>query len=150
LVESFIIKTKTEFMKKILVCTVLLMLTISSFSQNTNYGQTFTREEYLKKSRNQNTAAWILLGSGVALAGAGIITGNQNEVSFENAATGVVLACIGVLSVAGSITLFSASGRNKRKALNASAWFNIPSYPFDRHTGVSFRSSPALLVKIKF
>jgi hypothetical protein len=137
-------------MKKIIVCVALLFITLSSFSQYSNPGQTLTREDYLKKSKNQKTTALVFLGGGAVLIGAGIITGSREEVSFNAAATAVVVAGIGVLSVVGSIILFNASSRNHRKAMNATAYFDMRQYPFARQAGLTFRSFPALSVKIHF
>jgi hypothetical protein len=52
-------------MKKIMLCTMLLFLTASLFSQQTN-PQSLSRQDYLEKSKKQKTAAWILLGGGLA------------------------------------------------------------------------------------
>lgn len=80
----------------------------------------------LKKSKNQKTAAWILLGAGagVAIAG-GIIGTNAVENSNPNdpfdifprgtlAGGGMVLG--GAVAMIASVPFFIASGRNKKEA----------------------------------
>jgi hypothetical protein len=80
----------------------------------------------LKKSKNQKTAAWILLGAGagVAIAG-GIIGTNAVENSNPNdpfdifprgtlAGGGMVLG--GAVAIIASVPFFIASGRNKKEA----------------------------------
>ena len=97
------------------------------------------QEDYLKKSRNQKTGAWILMGAGVAAIVTGIIieAGNAvdntyslfTEESTNN--TGVVIAVVGGCMAIGSIPLFAASSRNKKKAnvsiSNQKTGFGVPS-----------------------
>ena len=77
---------------------------------------------YLQKSKTQKTIAWILLGSGTALIGAGIIVGGNGaeEASFNDASNGAALIIAGALADIGSIPFFIASAKNKRKALTVS------------------------------
>src|SRR5258705_12673666 len=107
-------------MKKIILFIMLLILSVSSFSQQTNSRPVLNKQDYLKKSKNQKTTAWVLLGSGAALILVGDLIGNSKESSFDDAGAGVVIAGAGVLSMLGSIPLFIASGKNKRKAMSMS------------------------------
>jgi len=107
-------------MKKIIVFAVLLIVSVASFSQQTNSHPVLNKQDYLKKSKNQKTTAWVLLGGGAALILVGDLIGNSKESSFSDAGTGVVIAGIGALSMLGSIPLFIASGKNKRKAMSMS------------------------------
>ena len=90
----------------------------------------------LQKSKNQKTTAWILLGGGAGLATAGYIidrnAGKKNpgvlvEPSSETT-TAAVLLIAGGAAIVGSVTLFIASGKNKRKAnlmlKNETVFFN--------------------------
>lgn len=137
-------------MKKIIVYAMLLFVATNSFSQQTSPAQPLTHQDYLKKSKSQKTAAWILLGALPVLTGAGLLIGNRKESSFNDAATGAVIAGIGVLSAIGSIPLFVASGRNKRKAMNVSTNFELRQNPVARQTRLAFRSFPALSIKMNF
>src|SRR5438045_9207630 len=105
-------------MKKIIAYAMLLLITTNSFSQQTNPSAPLN-QDYLKKSKNQKTAAWVLLVGGIALVGIGVLIGDQKQSTFDDAATGGVIAGIGILSTIGSIPLFIASGRNKRKAMRS-------------------------------
>ena len=106
-------------MKKIIVFTLLLMVSVVSFSQpNTETPK--VKADYLQKSKNQKTTAWVLLGGGAGFILVGTLIGNSKEASFSDAGTGVVLGGIGALSMLGSIPLFIASGKNKRKAMSMS------------------------------
>jgi len=127
-------------MKKIMVYFLLLAMPASSFCQKTNDSVPVVKTDYLAKSKNQKTAAWVLLGGGAALIGTGFLIGDSENSSFDDAATGALLAGIGVLSAIGSIPLFIASGKNKRKALTMSANFKIENATY---------SYPAVALKIK-
>lgn len=148
LVDAIIFKLKLTCMKKIIIYAMLLFVTLSSFSQQINPIQPLTRQDYLKKSKNQKTAAWVLLGGLPVLTGTGLLIGNRKEASFNDAFTGAVIAGIGVLSAIGSIPLFIASGRNKRKAMNASTYFKIEKTQTIQQTGISFPSLPAISIKL--
>ena len=99
-------------MKKIILFATFLILSASSFSQQTNSHPSLTKQDYLQKSKNQKTTAWVLLGGGAALILVGDLIGNQKESTLGDAGTGVVIAGAGVLSMLGSIPFFIASGKN--------------------------------------
>lgn len=100
-----------------------------------------TREEYLKKSRSQRTGAFILLGAGV-LAIAAVSNGNS-----DFGTTGVA-AVAGGAAILGSVPLFLAAGRNKRKGMAMQAAILIEPPPFTAQYIRQF-TSPALTLKIK-
>ncbi len=62
-------------MKKNIFLTLLLIISVTSFSQQPATVTPAVKTDYLKKSKNQNTTAWILLGGGFAFASTGIILG---------------------------------------------------------------------------
>lgn len=126
-------------MKKIMIYFLLLAMPAASFCQKTNDSVPAVKTDYLTKSKNQKSAAWVLLGGGTALIGAGFLIGDSKNSTFDDAATGAILAGIGVLSAIGSIPLFIASGKNKRKALNMSANFRMEN---------ATNSYPAIALKI--
>lgn len=83
--------------------------------------------DYLKKSKSQKTAAWILLGGGTLLAtiGAGITTADATEVVLtglftgeeaHTSSAGPILSLVGLTAMVGSIPLFIAARKNKKKA----------------------------------
>ncbi|MEO6135022.1 MAG: hypothetical protein ABIP35_07710 [Ginsengibacter sp.] len=123
---------------------------ISRIVQPANYNcQSATyKNDYLQKSKSQKSAAWALLGSGSALIIVGVLIGNKKNASFADAGTGVVLGGLGLLSTLGSIPLFIASGRNKRKALNSSTYFKFEKAPSIQQTGIIFHSYPTISFKI--
>jgi len=130
-------------MKKTITYFLLLALPMSSFCQKTNDSTPSIKTDYLVKSKNQKTAAWVLLGGGVALMGAGYLIGNSKNASFDDAGTGVVLGGIGFLSTIGSIPLFIASGKNKRKAMKATAFIKMETAPSFQKQSFNQTSYPA-------
>ena len=137
-------------MKKIMIYFLLLIIPATSFCQKTNENTPAVNTDYLQKSKNQKTAAWVLLGGGTALIGAGFLIGDSKESTFDDAATGVVLAGIGVLSSIGSIPLFIASGKNKRKAMKASTFIKMETVPLLQKQSLVQNSYPAFSVHIVF
>ena len=136
-------------MKKIILCTVLLAITATSFSQETNPSKPVTRADYLKKSKNQKTAAWILLGGGTVLIGTGFLIGDREESSFDDAGTGVVIAGIGVLSMISSIPLFIASAKNKKRGMAISAYLKMEDAAAMRGYSMIHTSLPTIALKIR-
>jgi len=136
-------------MKKLFICAILLMMTTGSFCQQTDFSQSLTQKDYLQKSKKQKTAAWILLGGGFAV-GVGAILLDVNSDWDKSEDPYLVGMAIGGVSMLGSIPLFIASGRNKRKAMNASTYFEILENPIPTNTGLSFQSTPTLSLKLNF
>ena len=135
-------------MKKIIVFALLLIISVTSFSQQTNPSKPVTKADYLLKSKSQKNAAWVLLGGGTVLMGAGFLIGLK-EASFDDAGTGVVMVVmggIGFLSAIGSIPFFIASGRNKRKGMSLS--FKNEVAPQIQKRSFVYRSVPSLTLKI--
>lgn len=132
-------------MKKIILFTMLLTMSATSFSQPTTETAT-VKTNYLQKSKNQKTTAWVLLGGGAALILVGDLIGNNKESSFSDAGTGVVIAGVGALSMLGSIPLFIASGKNKRKAMSMS--FKNEMIPQLQTGSFVNRAVPSLSLKI--
>lgn len=120
-------------MKKTICIALLMVMIISAFAQQT---------DYLQKSKNQKTAGFILLGTGVtafAIAAPG-------NVSFDILP---VLVIGGGMATLGSIPLFIASGKNKRKAKAATSFLKMETTPVIQHASFVSRSYPALSVKIR-
>ena len=106
-------------MKQLIVCVLALLLAINSFCQ----------KDYLKKSKNQKTTAWVLLGGGAALIGAGyLIDFTAGPGSFDDLAKRGAVVTVGAISSIVSIPFFIASGKNKRRA-RATAYLKIDTAP---------------------
>ncbi len=100
-------------MKKYFAATLLLLFVFSVFSQDSLKN----KDHFLQKSKKQKTAAWILLGGGATLTiVAGVILLGQYYVGSDENTVASVMAYTGLAAMVGSIPLFIASGRNRRKA----------------------------------
>ena len=126
---------------------MLVLTTTSSFCQQTNPNHTLTQQDYLQKSKKQKTTAWLLLGGGAAVAvGAALLDvssdWNKSETPY------LIALSAGGAAMIGSIPLFIAAARNKRKAMNASAHFEIRQNPAPANTGLTFNSTPTLSLKL--
>jgi len=137
-------------MKKTITYFLLLALPAVSFCQKTNDTVPVVKTDYLVKSKNQKTAAWVLLGGGTALIGLGFLIGDSKNATFDDAGTGVVLGSIGFLSAVGSIPLFIASGKNKRKAVKATTFIKMETAPSFQKQSFKQNSYPAFSLSLKF
>src|SRR5687768_3952317 len=134
-------------MKQTLIILIMLLIALQTFSQDTDSLRSNFRKDLLLKSKNQKSGAWVLLGGGSALIAGGLLLGNRKESSFDDAATGVIIGAVGVLSALGSIPLFLASGRNKRIS-TGSAHFKLETVPLTLQSPLQFRQYPAACLKI--
>ncbi len=146
-------------MSKLLFSIVLLLvLTSSSFCQQTNPSPALTKQDYLKKSKRQKTAAWILLGGGVVLSFAGIAVGlndaTNNLIGIfyleqPNSSNSVdVLIVSGLAAMAGSIPLFIASSKNKKKANAVSVSFKMETRSTVQQLAIVRTAYPSLSLKL--
>lgn len=140
-------------MKRAFIALLISLNCVSVQSQQITPGTTMTKDDYLQKSRSQKTAAWIMLGGGALATTAGIIWFSQEFTLFgptssEESASGAIVV-VGVAAMGGSIPLFIASARNKRKA-NAMALL-ITAEDLSRTASLNFKTSsryPALTFRI--
>jgi hypothetical protein len=136
-------------MRLFFICSIMLLMTATSFCQQANPPQPLTKNDYLQKSKNQKTAAWVLLGGGLALAvGGALLDVNSDWSSSETPYLVVITA--GCASMLGSIPLFISAAKNKRKAMNAAAYIGIQRDPAITNSGLTLHSVPTLLLKLNF
>jgi hypothetical protein len=127
-------------MKKLLfICLVTLWVATQTKAQMRDTTLIMTTQKVdanslLQKSKKQKTAAWIMLGGGAGIALAGLVImakdarqetagllitvftlGTVIPEEPKKSAAGPVLAIAGSGAMLGSIALFNASGKNKRK-----------------------------------
>lgn len=124
-------------------------MTTGSFCQQADLSQPLTQKDYLQKSKKQKTAAWILLGGGFAVGVGSIILDVSSDWDKSEDPYLVGMA-IGGTSMLASIPLFIASGKNKRKAMNATTYFEILKNPIPTNTGLALQSTPTLSFRINF
>ena len=136
-------------MKKIIVFTMLLIISVTSFSQQTKPAPALTKQDYQNKSEGQNSAAWVLLSVGTAVL-AGTMISEATSVCFGGGCPKksfpVVLVGLGGTAVVSSIPFFIASSRNKKKAMSLS--FKNETTPQLQKDGFTNRPVPSLTLKI--
>ncbi|HEX4875493.1 MAG TPA: hypothetical protein VFV31_02405 [Chitinophagaceae bacterium] len=146
-------------MKKFLF-SLLFVIALLRVDAQAQAGKQLSKADYLKKSRNQNTAAWILMGGGVTMVSAGLIVGLSDATEAlgsiftgetkEPSDAGPILFYTGAASMLGSIPLFIASSRNKRNASGLSAYFRLENRPLLQRSSFTKAAYPALALKIQF
>ena len=133
-------------MKKLLILLLFVAITLCGISQPLNNTGGRDKTDYLKKSRHQKTAAWILIGGGLFCAILGSIQVNSNYGGTDNSNSHGLLI-IGLAAIGGSIPLFIASSHNKKKA--ASVGLKNELLPRVQSGGLVYHNSPALTLKIR-
>ena len=128
-------------MKRITIVIASLILSTASFCQQTDSSQPLTKKDYLAKSKEQKTIAWISLGVGATM----FAIAAPGHVDFET--LGVLVVIGGVATIA-SIPLFIAAAKNKKKAVSASALLKIEKVPVIQHGTFTNKSFPAVGLQI--
>ena len=152
-------------MRKFIPYTLLLVISEATFCQSTPNDIPIVKTDYLKKSKNQKTAAWVLLGGGFALITTSVLLatpkaaedfGNafatiftaepvpQNDYTAEN-----ILLVTGTVAMLGSIPLFIASKKNKRKAMDMTTNIKMENVRMIQNQSFVQTSYPAIALKIK-
>jgi uncharacterized membrane-anchored protein len=123
---------------------------ISIFAQKTEPAHQLSKEDYLSKSKNQKTMAWILTAGGGAMVVTGLVFISSNWDYFDADGIGAGLLIGGAVAVAGGITLFNASKRNEQNASRPGITFNfkVENAKLVRNTTLKNNSYPSLSLKI--
>lgn len=95
-------------MKGLLIAS-LLVLSITVNAQ-------LSKQDYIQKSKNQRTFAWILTGGGVGMVIGGVVLIASEPNYVDYGTIGGALIGGGAVAIAGGIVLFSAAKKNERKA----------------------------------
>lgn len=147
-------------MKKIILLTSLLAFTSASFGQQPSASKpAFTQTDYLKKSKNQKTAGFILAGAGTGLIIASFIIprgalesggciGPYCSEKYKNDGIKNGFLIAGAVTALASIPLFIVSGKNKKKANSASVFIDMKNVPVVQQTTISMQSYPVMELKI--
>lgn len=146
-------------MKQILLFLLLLSFTITTMAQYADTTGYVPATDYLKKSKNQRTAAWIMVSGGALLSGIGLaVTAKDVDDIFTNAfggadkkvgSAGEILIYSGLAVMAGSIPFFIAAGKSRRKAA-ASVSFKMENATIISQGVVSNNRYPAVTMQIRF
>lgn len=140
-------------MKKAIAFAILLIISVTSFSQQTKPSPALTKQDYLEKSKNQKKAARILLYGGstcIAISflipNGDVIGGNFFYTEYENSDVKSAFFLSGFLSTLISIPVFIASHRNKKKGMKLS--FKNEKVPLLQNSHFTNRPVPSLSLKI--
>jgi hypothetical protein len=141
-------------MNKTTIFLLMLVLSATTFGQQTNPPPPLEKQNFLTKSKKQKTAAWLLATGGTALMVTGFaIDSGEPEFNIlclcyvgSKDGTRGALILTGIAAIGGSIPLFIASGRNKRKA--ASLSLNKQFVPQINNMVLVNHAIPALNLKI--
>jgi hypothetical protein len=139
---------------------LFLLFATTSFSQQNQISLSKPGTDYLKKSQNQKKAAWIMLGGGATLVliGAVIPQGELTDrLSYpclcrdDHANDGIkaALSLGGIAAMVGSVPLFLASSKNKKRATKASAIIQMERMPVLQTIMVRNQSFPAVGLRIQ-
>ena len=152
-------------MRKMILYTLLLIIPAVTFCQSVANDIPVVKTDYLKKSKNQKTAAWVLLGGGFALTTTSIVMASSKITEdYVNVIAGVfssepvqennytaenILLITGTASMLASIPFFIASKKNKRRAMDMTANIKMEDAKLIRNQSFVQTSYPAITVKIK-
>jgi hypothetical protein len=137
-------------MKTTIICTVMMAFAICALGQQDNSKPPMTSQEYLTKSKEQKTAAWISVGTGTVLLGTGYLVALTAAVDDGDPTGGLILFGAGALMDLISIPLFISSGKNKRRAKEALTYIKIEQGPSGPGYTTLQTAMPAVAVKVKF
>lgn len=147
-------------MKKTLFLYLLLIGSTALFSQQTKHLR-FSKEEYLKKSKNQKTVATIFLGTGGTLILAAVLIPKGKQMTetwgsiggipiyntyYKNETLKGTLGATGILLLIPGIPISLASHKNKKRSMKVS--FKNETVPHLYKTSLVNQSLPALSLKI--
>jgi hypothetical protein len=136
-------------MKKIILISVMLFVTVSSFCQNEVKSE-MTKSDYLRKSKNYKITAGVILGSGLAISAVGgLIQLHDNAATdwipdFRGAYVAIAGGCVAVIST----PFFILSGANKRKA--AAISLNQQTILLPGRSNMASLSMPAVSLQVYF
>ncbi len=133
-------------MKKLLTLLLLIAITLCGTSQSINNSGGQDETDYLKKSRHQKTAAWLLLGGGLLSASVGSVETNPDYGGTDNSNRTVFLVA-GLAAIGVSIPLFIASAHNKHKA--ASLSLKTQPAPLIHKGSLVYQAIPSLTLKFR-
>jgi len=148
-------------MKRLLLIITASLFLFESFSQQIDPAPALTKQDYMEKSRKQKTAAWVLLGGGAALIITGtILSANEVEKDYQNDPNNPFaplteadfdgpewVFTTGIFAGLGSIPLFIASSRNRRKAMTLS--LKNEQFQSLKNSSLVYRPMPAVSLKVK-
>ena len=112
--------SKGDIMKKIAIVITIVMFVQSAQGQIVDSVATDTNQEMyeflMAKHKKQNKTGLILLGSGLAATGLGILIASNDDSLGSGFTAGALIYSAGVLTTISSIPVLIIAGTNKKKA----------------------------------
>ncbi len=133
----------SHFIRIILLPIFLTLFEMAWGQETTITIPEITKAGYLKKSKQQKRAAWILLSTGSLATILGTIEVNPN---YGESANRPFLFLGGLVMVGASIPMFTASARSKRRGMIMS--FKNNTVPQLRNNNLRYSSVPSISLKI--
>ncbi len=130
-------------MKNLTICFLLLITANATFSQESNPSPVVTKQDYLKKSKNQKIAAVSILGGGIVLITSGVIS-MENTRSKGGQESILILSGLVISSI--SIPFFICSHINKMKAMSVAFKNQVTPVVSDGSFDIKF--IPSLNIKM--
>ncbi|MCU7548188.1 hypothetical protein OCK74_03640 [Chitinophagaceae bacterium LB-8] len=147
-------------MKRIVISTLFFSLAICCFCQQTKVPKTLTSQDYLKKSKRQKTAAWLLTGAGTI----GLITTMTIDAGQAVEGGLTTLFSLGYVEpeyhsytvpyllsaacVVGGITYFISASKNKRRARSVSTDLKMGNIPVLHPFSIAKRYYPSVSLQV--
>jgi hypothetical protein len=133
-------------MKAIILSIIFAILLEKSFCQ-TAPDTALSKDDYLRKSKDQKIAAWVMAGAGTIFFLAGVQKVSNSFLDNPDTANGSGAFLIaGTCLVVGSLPLHINSKRNAVKATELS--LGTPAIFLPRQTESAFKIQPTLTLKI--
>lgn len=141
-------------MKSIMLCFAFFILALHGYSQENKPDLQLTSEQYLRKSKNQKTTAWVLFGVGTTaiVGGIAVSSGGQDELTttLNTAFIGAPLMLLGLTLDVISIPLFVSADKNKKRAMEASTSIKFEEVPSWSGSAVRQSNVPTLAIQVRF
>ena len=135
-------------MKKTFISVLLAVSVMITCGQEIQTATAPITIDYLRKSKNQNTAAWILTSAGTVAIVAAFLHDLNNILTDANSLTGLYIA--GGAMIGSGIILFSAAAKNKRKAATSTVSFNTRFIMEKSMVKTNRKNFPAVGISISF
>ncbi|MEP6700009.1 MAG: hypothetical protein ABJA85_01785 [Bacteroidota bacterium] len=137
---------------KNIIFALLVMISINSFCQQTKTFRELTATDYLQKSKQQQTTAWLLVAGGFLVGTGGMFMaldntfGDNGNYNISKTRIGVVMFYTGGLAVIGSIPVFISAARNKGRSM--SVGLKMEKKPIIQQAGLTNTYYPAISFKL--
>jgi hypothetical protein len=126
---------------------------VTSYCQQSSPLPTQTSRDYLKKSKKQKRAGWIMLGSGAAMLAVGIPlmeTADEGLGGLGQGIGGFALMIGGGALMLTSVPFFIASSKNKKRAATVSGFLKMEEAQVLRTTVLKNKGYPAVMLRLQW